>query len=381
MQNCGEPVLLDELVAERVDKGELGQTKGRARSGPARTPGCSVWYRQRADVRLAPGGLAAAPARRRGTARRRVRLRPLHRRAGAQGSGAGRGARNACRILRQRLCARVALLDRYPCTGTRGAARDRRRRDHGQRSGARPRHRDRACSRSTASRVTAQWSTLVNPGAAVPATIQALTGITQEMVERAPRFGELAGELYERLAGRVFVAHNARFDYGFLRREFERAGLKYQREDAVHRAALAPALRPSRRARPRQPDRAPRPRLRGAPPRAAPTPTRSGSSCASRPRSTATRCSTSPRARSRASRRCRRTSTARRSTRCRKPPASTSSTTEQAQAALCRQEPRDALARAAALRHRLRAGRRACGASSGSAPRASWARCCARRRW
>ena len=54
-----------------------------------------------------------------------------------------------------------------------------------------------------------------------------VTGISQEMVERAPRFGQLAEELYERLAGRLFVAHNARFDYGFLRREFERAGLKY----------------------------------------------------------------------------------------------------------------------------------------------------------
>jgi DNA polymerase-3 subunit epsilon len=75
--------------------------------------------------------------------------------------------------------------------------------------------------------LTRQWSTLVNPGASIPAPIQALTGISQEMAARAPRFAELAEELYERLAGRVFVAHNARFDYGFLRREFERAGLKY----------------------------------------------------------------------------------------------------------------------------------------------------------
>jgi len=75
--------------------------------------------------------------------------------------------------------------------------------------------------------LTGQWSTLVNPGTPVPGAIQALTGITQEMVDRAPRFAEFAGELYERLAGRVFVAHNARFDYGFLRREFERAGIKY----------------------------------------------------------------------------------------------------------------------------------------------------------
>jgi DNA polymerase III subunit epsilon len=75
--------------------------------------------------------------------------------------------------------------------------------------------------------VSGEWSTLVNPGTAIPAAIQALTGITNEMAGSAPRFAELAGELYERLAGRVFVAHNARFDYGFLRHEFERAGLKF----------------------------------------------------------------------------------------------------------------------------------------------------------
>src|SRR5439155_6565394 len=75
--------------------------------------------------------------------------------------------------------------------------------------------------------VSSEWSTLVNPGAAIPAPIQALTGITDEMVAAAPSFGELSRGLYERLAGRVFVAHNARFDYGFLRHEFERAGLKF----------------------------------------------------------------------------------------------------------------------------------------------------------
>jgi DNA polymerase III subunit epsilon len=75
--------------------------------------------------------------------------------------------------------------------------------------------------------LTAQWSTLVNPGKSIPGAVQVLTGITQEMVDAAPRFAQIADELYERLAGRVFVAHNARFDYGFLRREFERAGLKY----------------------------------------------------------------------------------------------------------------------------------------------------------
>ena len=76
--------------------------------------------------------------------------------------------------------------------------------------------------------VSSQWSTLVNPGIRVPSEIQALTGITHDMLASAPRFADLAGELHERLAGRVFIAHNARFDYGFLRREFDRVGIKFQ---------------------------------------------------------------------------------------------------------------------------------------------------------
>jgi DNA polymerase-3 subunit epsilon len=76
--------------------------------------------------------------------------------------------------------------------------------------------------------LTGEWSTLVNPGTPIPGVIQALTGITQDMLATAPRFAQIARELEERLAGRVLVAHNARFDYGFLRREFERAGMRYQ---------------------------------------------------------------------------------------------------------------------------------------------------------
>jgi DNA polymerase-3 subunit epsilon len=73
-----------------------------------------------------------------------------------------------------------------------------------------------------------EWSSLVNPGIPIPAEIQWLTGITNEMVRGAPSFGELAQDLYDRLDSAVFVAHNARFDYGFLRAEFSRAGLSFQ---------------------------------------------------------------------------------------------------------------------------------------------------------
>ena len=76
--------------------------------------------------------------------------------------------------------------------------------------------------------VVSEWSTLVNPGTSIPPAIQALTGITNAMVADAPAFEDFAAGLYERLEGRVFVAHNVRFDYGFLRHAFERAGLRFQ---------------------------------------------------------------------------------------------------------------------------------------------------------
>jgi len=72
-----------------------------------------------------------------------------------------------------------------------------------------------------------EWSTLVNPGVRIPPTIQSITGINDEMVALAPAFAELAEPLLARLAGKLLVAHNARFDYGFLRNEFRRAGHRY----------------------------------------------------------------------------------------------------------------------------------------------------------
>ena len=69
-----------------------------------------------------------------------------------------------------------------------------------------------------------EWSTLVNPETAIPGFIQAMTGITDAMVQDAPVFHDIAREVLERLQGRLFIAHNARFDYGFLKNEFGRAG-------------------------------------------------------------------------------------------------------------------------------------------------------------
>ena len=76
----------------------------------------------------------------------------------------------------------------------------------------------------------AEWSTLVNPQARIPPFIESLTGISNDMVASAPTFAEVARELKARLDGRLLIAHNARFDYGFLKSEFSRLAIKYSSE-------------------------------------------------------------------------------------------------------------------------------------------------------
>jgi DNA polymerase III subunit epsilon len=75
--------------------------------------------------------------------------------------------------------------------------------------------------------VREEFSTLVNPECAIPEEIQALTGITNAMVRDKPTFAELRRTIAERLDGHLFVAHNARFDYGFLKNEFRRVQMPF----------------------------------------------------------------------------------------------------------------------------------------------------------
>jgi DNA polymerase-3 subunit epsilon len=76
--------------------------------------------------------------------------------------------------------------------------------------------------------VVEEWSSLVNPGRRIPRNIQSFTGISDEMVADAPDFASLRQDVLERLSGRLFVAHNARFDYGFLRNEFRRLDIRFR---------------------------------------------------------------------------------------------------------------------------------------------------------
>lgn len=66
------------------------------------------------------------------------------------------------------------------------------------------------------------FDSLVNPGRPIPSRISELTGITNTMVASAPTFGEIADQVLAALGGRVFVAHNARFDWAFVGAEVKR---------------------------------------------------------------------------------------------------------------------------------------------------------------
>jgi DNA polymerase-3 subunit epsilon len=77
-----------------------------------------------------------------------------------------------------------------------------------------------------------EWSSLVNPECTIPPYIESFTGISNEMVAAAPRFADLAKLVLEKLQSPaqrkpVFVAHNARFDYAFLRAEFRRLDIHF----------------------------------------------------------------------------------------------------------------------------------------------------------
>lgn len=78
-------------------------------------------------------------------------------------------------------------------------------------------------------KVVNEYSTLINPECKVPPFVARLTGISDEMLVNAPKFFEVARNIVEITEGCTFVAHNAAFDYSFVKQEFLNLGYKYKR--------------------------------------------------------------------------------------------------------------------------------------------------------
>lgn len=76
--------------------------------------------------------------------------------------------------------------------------------------------------------VTETFASLVNPGSTIPVWIERLTGITNADLIHAPYFDEIAENIKRLLEGAVFVAHNVRFDYAFIKSHLKAVGVDYR---------------------------------------------------------------------------------------------------------------------------------------------------------
>jgi DNA polymerase-3 subunit epsilon len=79
-------------------------------------------------------------------------------------------------------------------------------------------------------KIKEEFHSLVNPERQIPRNITRITGITNEMVQNAPKFWEIAKQIVQLTEGKIFVAHNVSFDYNFIRHEFLEFGYKFVRK-------------------------------------------------------------------------------------------------------------------------------------------------------
>ncbi|HRG57384.1 MAG TPA: exonuclease domain-containing protein [Bacteroidia bacterium] len=78
--------------------------------------------------------------------------------------------------------------------------------------------------------VVDEFTSLINPECNISTYFTNISGITNAMVDDAPKFYEVAKEIQEITKDKIFVAHNVGFDYGFVKEEFASLGFTYKRD-------------------------------------------------------------------------------------------------------------------------------------------------------
>lgn len=104
-----------------------------------------------------------------------------------------------------------------------------------------------ACVHVADGRIGARYGSLVDPGCSVPPFIRRMTGIDEAMLGAAPRFDEIAAVVRRALLGRVFVAHNARFDWRFVAGEMRRSSAEVPAGDRLCTVRFAKRILPGLR--------------------------------------------------------------------------------------------------------------------------------------
>ena len=95
-------------------------------------------------------------------------------------------------------------------------------------------------------KVIKTFKTVINPLSEISPFIQNLTGISNEDVEAAPTFESLCLEIYNLLENRLFIAHNASFDYNFIKDEFTAININFN-ENRLCSVKLSKSLFPEYR--------------------------------------------------------------------------------------------------------------------------------------
>ncbi len=85
-----------------------------------------------------------------------------------------------------------------------------------------------AMIRISKDKIVDKFTTLINPEGRISPFISSFTGITNEDLKDAPLFGDVKNRVLELLDDAVFVAHNVRFDYSFIKNELKRTGVNFK---------------------------------------------------------------------------------------------------------------------------------------------------------
>ena len=96
-----------------------------------------------------------------------------------------------------------------------------------------------AVIKTVGGQIADEFVTLVNPGRNIPERAVSIHGITQTMVNQAPLFREIANYLLDFLNDTVIVAHNAKFDLGFLRIELNNLNLALPESQVIDTLGIA----------------------------------------------------------------------------------------------------------------------------------------------
>lgn len=95
-------------------------------------------------------------------------------------------------------------------------------------------------------KIVQKYVQLINPEEYVPSFITRLTGIRNEDVWNQPTFKDVAKNIEDMFAEAIFVAHNVNFDYSFMRSEFQRIGVNFNK-DRLCTVRLSRALYPAQK--------------------------------------------------------------------------------------------------------------------------------------